>query len=413
MDLDKIKIELESCDFSDLLEVERHLSQLLDTAQENIDRINNGSGQRIEREERFPTNLSGKLTRITNIRPGERKEYSVIIKNISRKGLNFKVDINFIPSRIVEISFASAKGKEKNCHMEIVRMRRQSNSNGKWFDVGCRSIDKDEVKQLQRQEDQISSIQSKLKQKTKLMIIAIGPQNNDTEQLISHLKSHDYQLRLVDNIHQAMISAENLSAQLVLFCEGSKLCNDRDMLLEAVSGPKGISTLAIVKNEEERLALLNAGIDESITENNFNSLIFHAIERAIIGNTIRNDKSKYTAPHVMIISNDNTRINMMTFYLEEKDYICCATDNLTDARQLHKKQFDLIITDFSPDDNDTFDEVLKNFQPTPIIALCDDISIGRQAIIHGAFNYLCTPPSREEVNSILDTALLKQQSKDK
>ncbi|MCF7957543.1 MAG: PilZ domain-containing protein [Phycisphaerae bacterium] len=408
MDLDRIKMELESCDFHDLLEVEKYLSALLNTAQVNLDRIFKNDGEEITREERFSTNLSGTLTRITNVRPGERKEYNITIENVSRKGMNFRVDKNFTPSQIVEINFASPAGKRKNCYMEIVRMNRRSNPDGKWLEVGSRSISKEQVSLLRHQEEQTGIIQSKLKNRTGIMIIAVGLQNNDNLNAISHLKSHDYQVRLMDSVHQAIQSAKKLSAQLILFCDGTRLCNDPELLAEAISCSEKIPTLAIVKTDEERLALLNVGIDEAMTVKNVNTFISHAIERALIGHSIRKKKSNRTTPRVLIVSKHKTRINMMTFYLDEKNYDCCATDDPNDATEFRQEHFDLVITDFSPENTDPFNDIQGHFHPTPIIALCEDISTGRQAIIHGACNYLCTPSNRDEVHSILKSTLLKK-----
>ena len=57
-------------------------------------------GEQRRADERMPTALRGTLTRLSDVRPGERREFSVEIVNLSQEGMGIRVEKQYIPSRL-------------------------------------------------------------------------------------------------------------------------------------------------------------------------------------------------------------------------------------------------------------------------------------------------------------------------
>ena len=113
MNLNKIEKLLRGCNQPELKAIEEMLQELSDNPENNNPDSNCHPKRKSRRDKRFETNLFGSLLRITDVKPGERKEFSAIIKDISRSGLRLAVEGNFVPSRIVSVTFAGPEGKTK------------------------------------------------------------------------------------------------------------------------------------------------------------------------------------------------------------------------------------------------------------------------------------------------------------
>ena len=196
-----------------------------------------------------------------------------------------------------------------------------------------------------------------------------------------------------------------MQAQLAIFSRGSKLCHNPKMLDELKLKPSELATLAIIESEEDRMPLILAGIDECLMEQNNEEYLFYSIERAMVGHALRqNKKSQQMSGRILIQSIDNTRINLVTYQLEEHGYSIRVANDLEEARNHEKDPFDMILADYDVDSPEEFRSLRGLFYELPVIALCDDIVHGQQAIVDGAGNYLCMPPTKEDIQMILELA---------
>ena len=206
--LGKIEKLLQRCDLEQLQDLKKVISDMIEREMGNPSYQDDRDGNKKRREERFDTNLMGTLTRITDVKPGERKEYSVSVQDISRNGMCLKVDTNFTPSRVVEITFASPGGKIKRCFMEVVRIRKMTNENGSWLEVGCRSAGTEEVRRLRLHEEQVNKTRSKLRSQRGILIILVSDNSDEIEKkLTAKLKIKNYSVRCFDSIHLAFQNA--------------------------------------------------------------------------------------------------------------------------------------------------------------------------------------------------------------
>lgn len=408
MDISKIEKLLRQCDFNDLLKIEKVLMELIGKVKASEANNDEEAGRRMRCEKRFQANLLGTLTRVTDVKPGERKEYSVTIVDISRSGMCLHVDNNFISSRIVEVTFAGPGGKIKQCFLEIVRIRKMNNQDGNWLELGCRSVNNEEVRRLRLQEEQTTKTRSKLHSRRGMLVMLVG-RDKDTKliekKLASRVQTRQYNIRCVDSVHLAMKSAEKTSAQLAIFCHGSQLSKDPQLLEALELKPPDLATLAIIEREEDRVFLLQAGIDECLAERNYDNFLFSAIERAMVGHAGRSNKAaRQLSGQALIVSIDNTRVNLVSYQLEEHGYSFRVATDLQEAKQFTSDMFDLVLADFDAEDYEEFKSVRQLFGNLSVIALCEDVAHGQHAIVNGASNYLCMPPREEDIQMVLDLA---------
>ncbi len=404
MALDKIKQLLESCKVQELYELEKHIDHLIQEAEKQAREICESKERERRREERFDMNLLGTLTRITDVKPGERKEYSVTIQDVSRGGMRLKLEHNFIPSRVVEVTFASPGGKIKRCFLEIVRMVKNTNQDGSWLEVGCRSINNDEVRRLRLQEEQVSRIRSKLHNRSGIMVMIVGSDADENKQrTVNRLKNHGFSTRQVDSLHVAMQSGEKINAQLAIICNGSQLCTDSRQLEVLKNKPQCMAVMAIVHRQEDIMPLVIAGVDECLTEENYDNYLFPSIERAILGHAVRRGRNqKRLSGCAMVVSHDSKRLNLVAYQLEENGYNYNKVTGQEELAACSHRPCDLVLVDYCPSDKEDFKEVLAQYTNTPVVAMCEDLADGHSAIADGAANYLCMPPSKEDIKMILE-----------
>ena len=340
MDIDQIEELLQACDLKELYTVETILSDLISKAKRDSALMDEIQGRKLRREKRFKTSLMGSLIRVTDVKPGERKDFSITISDISRSGMRFNVDTNFIPSRVVEILFAGPGGKIKQTFMEVVRMKKQSTHDGEWLEVGCRTICEDAVQRLRLQEKRIAQMRSKLHQRSGLQVLVVGPEIEGVTKLVNRIKTDGYQVRRVDVAKQAIQSAEKMGTHLIIYFQGAELCKDAEMLDMAVSGPAKTATLVLVENEEQQFRLYQAGIDECLMISHCSEFLFNAMERALIGRAIR--QNYYSTGQVLIVTKDNTKINLVAYQFEEQGYSCDKEHDPKTALELNPSPLLLI-----------------------------------------------------------------------
>jgi len=401
MNIQKIENILQKSDLFDLYSIQETVNHLVREAEANDDRPGQRAGVENRKEKRFKFDIMGTLVRLTDVKPGERKEYSVHILDLSRGGLCLEVDPSFIPSRLVEIIFNRPGKSIKRCNVEVVRIRKRSNENGSWLELGCRSASSVLVRRLRLQEQQVLKARHKLQNRKNILIILIGANSKETKEWEELLNKKEYHVRQYSSGQQGFESARKMSASLIILCQGSQFARDKSLLAEMEQKPQQTATLAIVEKEEHRFPLYRAGVDECLTRESCEDFFLHGIERAIITHTVCQAEPKLDSSlAALVLSRESARINQITYFLEENGYVCRVVSSLERALKI-KKNFTVVFADFDGD-LDGLAEVRSAFPQTKLIVLCDEIKLGYQAVANGANNYLTMPPHEENIRMVLE-----------
>ncbi len=400
MNIPKIETNLQKCDLFELYSIQEIVNQLIDEVESRNGKQGQPGEQEKRKEGRFKSDIVGTLLRLTDVKPGERKEYYVRILDVSRTGMRLSVDHNFIPSRLVEVVFNRPGKSVKQCYVEVVRIYKMSNESGSWLELGCRSTSNVLVRRLRLQEQQVVKARHKLQNKKNILIIVIGPNTKETKEIVAMLEQEGYHVRQNDNVQQAFESARKISASLILLSQGSLFCRDRNLFTQLSKKPEQPAFLAIVEQEEHRFPLFKAGVDECLTAQTGNEFLRHGIERALVTHAIRQvERKSISSLKALILSRESSRINHITYFLEENGYLCKIVSNLQRALKI-KESFNLVFTDFNGD-LEELQEIRTHFQNQKLIALCDEIKLGYQAVANGANNYLSMPPSDKDIRMVL------------
>ncbi|MBN2376563.1 MAG: PilZ domain-containing protein [Sedimentisphaerales bacterium] len=405
MEIAEFIIELlPKCNKDQVRKIYNRVSDQLHTLDGKVSKSSEELGRQERQEDRFEVDFLGTLTRLTDVRPGERKDYSVTIKDISRSGMCLWVDTNFVPSRVIEVTFSAKGNKIKQSQLEIVRIRRKDTNEGSWLELGCQSISRKEVRRLQLQEESVVKLRNKMMNRGPTTILVVGEQKNTMIKLFSsYVGKQRYNVTFVDNLPQARQAIQRKQPQLVIFNLKEQEYISREFTLFLNSNPSSLATLAIIDKEEARTPLLQAGVDECLSVNNYEDFVFRSIERALLGHAMQNINTDSLHGQVLIFSVQRSRINFISFHLEENGFNVCVANNLNEAKNFafQDDSFDAVFADYLPGQSDEFAILREIFDNIPVIALCDNFSNGQQAVKDGANNYLCKPLNKEDVIMVI------------
>ena len=402
MDLKETEKFLNTCSAEELCTVQEIISKQLQKIDKDLSKIDDESARKLRCEKRYDVDFIGTLTRITDVKPKERKDYSVTIKNMSRSGMCLWVDTNFTHSRIIQVTFNAPGGKIKQCLLEIIRMHRKSTKDGAWLELGCQSVSREEVRRLRMQEEQANRACSKLRSGGKVNILVVGPQDDSFNRIFSAQNViKRYSVKFADSLAQAVNPIKNAEAQLVIFRLEDELYTKPHFTVCIQTKPASLATLAIIEKEDKRPTLLQAGVDECLSVNNCEEFLLRAIERTLASHAVRGIVKTTLSGRVLIVSVQNARLNLLSHHLEENDYNVRLAHGLEEANHCMTEPFDAVFVDYNASHPEEMAHLQMQFSGLPIIALCDDYHAGRQAVMNGASNYLCMPLDKEDIQMIV------------
>lgn len=410
MDMSMLERYLEGLAPEELDQAERVIAQVK-TAKTRTDKTLEEQGQappadaggERRSENRFTTEIPGTVTRLTNVRPGEKKEFTATILDISRTGMRLKTDLSFVPSRVVRVTFSAPGGNIKQCCMQIMRYHQVSQDDDKWLELGCAAVAEDEVASIHLQEAAATKMRQTLTDKSRVYIYVVGAATPETKNVSQLIKAEGYQVRCIDSVRQAVEQASKTQAQLAIFCQGTQLVNDGRMLAEVAMAPPSLAMLAVIEDEEGRFKLFHAGIEEYILTQDVEALLFHMIERALVGNAVRQRQDRRDlSSKALLITADNVRADLLNFQLEKTGFSCSRITNTQELGQLGISDYDLALADFDPDDCSEFNNLRAAIADIPLIALCPDHRVTSAAQAAGADDYLCVPASEGDIRVVIE-----------
>lgn len=404
--LDNIVSLLKQCDMNTLRTVRNTLEDLIWDLQKSIE-TNKELRDRSKRGEgRYQTNLLGTLLRVTDIRPGEKKEYNVKILDMSREGLRLRVDADFIPSRVVEITFAQPGGKIKQCSLEVVRMRKRSDDQGDWLDVGCHIINDADVRLAQIQEEQIARLRSKIYRRKHVKILVVGSKTEETKYLSTCITNGEYQIQNAYTLDDALHALTEDAFDLAVFIQGNDFFKEQHTLDSVAEGMADLAKLVLMNREEDFTRLYKAGIDECLVKTDNTKALLHAIERALLGHLARvSEKLRALPRKALLIAQDSSTVNLLVYRLEQYGYATYLVDDPKAITPDQPRDFSIVFIEFNPDDLIAYRNVCQFFNDLPTIALCHRATLGHVALANGANDYLSLPPKEADFRMIMENCL--------
>lgn len=410
MDMSKLETYLDGLSPEELEEAVRVFARVRGNVSQNgseEEDLTQVSGKFVTHDERrfetrFKTEIPGTLTRLTDVRPGEKKEFSVTILDVSRRGIRLKVGVNYIPAQAVKLVFVGPRGKIKECFLEVVRLDRITENDDTWVQLGCTSIDEEKVEAIRSQDASALNMRKKLANKSQVHVYVVGPVTPETRELSQRIKGQGYQTRRMDSVIKALSEAPKTAVQLAVFTQGPQLSADPALLLKVAAGPGSVASLAIVDNDAERQTLLRAGIDECVLQKDLDEILFYAIERTLIGHAVREGQKKHSpSSRVLIMSGDSFRASMLSHQLENSGWTSKMLANKEELEGIILSEFQLVLADFDSTDIDTFKKVRRLTKGVTLVALCDDFRSAPTAQREGADNYLCVPAGEDDIRAML------------
>ena len=401
--IDEIRKLLEACDQEELSK----LRTMVDDAGSLIRMVDLEAGklkaENMRQEKRIPYDSAAKVKRLTGIKPNEKVEFDAELKDVSRSGLCLVIEGRFIPSRLIKVNFETPVGKNKEVALEVVRVKDHHSKLDDVFktEVGCKAIGHKEANKIIERDRKVSAIRERLQKRERVFVLVVSDNFSDSdEKVYQRLRRDGYNVRKCFSLHQALASAERTQAQLLVLCKGSKLKYDSDFTKGFRHRSRTLATIAVVDNEKDRRHLSRAGVDECITPDSIDYYINDVLEAAIIGHELRSEQAE-NHKKILLVGGDSLTHNsvkdMMDVYRYETIYCDCSDK----SEQYGIEEFELVFAYYDSENPLEFMRVLELYYSNTVIAVCDSPLDGRDAIVRGAADYVCTPIDEDAISSIL------------
>jgi len=294
---DKIESLLNNCQLQSLYEIQIILESLIARRESEAAALQDEKGRKRRSEARFNFVLRAKVKRITDVSDGQLKEYPATINDISRHGMKLKVDqANYCYSRIIQVNFHSPNGDTKETYLEVVRIKEMFNEKEGWYELGCKCVSNDEVRELQDSEARMATMQNKIRNKTKITIFTVGDKGGFNSQLIARVRLMGYEVYGLFDIKQLLHKKQQMrEPQLVIFCPEIKLLQNMEFIENIRLEYRNLALLAITNGVDEYAELLKAGIENCIIMHELDELLPLSIERSILSRKLHENSGSVTS----------------------------------------------------------------------------------------------------------------------
>lgn len=401
--IENIISQLKYCDLETLCSIKPILSDLIQEIESTLDIKNKAINQERRREERYSTELSGTLTRLSDLHPGDKREFQVKILDMSRNGMSLKIDSDYIPSRINRITFIGFGGKVKEIYMQVVRMQKKVNSDCEWINLGCRVVTQEEIRLVRNQEEKVVQVLNRLHRKKELNILLVGQSTKENQSLHALLVREDISHKQVDSIHQVLDLIERESFDLALFTNWDAICQNALFIDRLNAKASNLAKVALIKSNQNHAVFLKSGIDACLNRHDDRHLLMQALERGLLQHISRDDKICQTLKRkTLLISIENETINLFSYLFQEHNFFSQIYPNVRDINPQSIDGLDLAFVEFNDQNIKEFQTACRQLAKFPVIAICQEAAQGRLAISNGAKDFLSLPPREEDFQLILD-----------
>ena len=404
MDIEEIKEALAQLEISQLKTLETSITQLIQKAGDTASLTDGDGGQDQRAEQRVATEIHTSIRRITDIQAYEKTEYAGLIRDISRSGLCIQVPATFIPSRVIEATFQTPAGKTKRTLLEVVRMRKVGEGQRRTLQLGCRGVAPEVVEEMRAQEQRVAEIKRRLEKRDAITIVVISSDVDAGASVTERLQGEGYNASAAPNVMATLEAPRPSESALAIVLNSSQVCQNEDELKALGQVPSQWARLVVIEDEADRPVLLKLGVDECVSAERRDELLLHSVDRALVGHATRqNKRADSEAARVVVISSRRSASNMLGYHLDQHSVPWKAVDCAEEVAQEELDGCELVIMDFDPKKPEQFTQLCQGSEQVPVVALCDQIADGNEAMACMATDYLCLPLHGEQVTVMLQS----------
>ncbi len=351
------------------------------------------------REERVQTSLEGTLIRLTDLRPGEPREFPVKIKNISAHGMCLQMDERFIPSRLMRVTFVAPKGKVMEREIEICWLKKIGSEDQPVHLTGCRTVTPEQSRRLIQQDEKLIHILHRLHKKRDIRLLVLGPDTPAAKRLLEAIRQMGFPLVYKTDILHTCNHIEQHHAEVLIFTDWLSVCQNALYVDKINRSCPDLPKIALLTNQESATPHLRSGIDECLDEPTNKKEILNALERALTQRIYgAGSQCRFVDKKAALLCLPAPFAKILTCYLENCDFYAPSVSSL-DPKALNDSQINFV--QFEPGQEDTLLLLRRKYPEVPLIACCDNVSHGQTARQSGAHDYLCPPPKEQDVLRIL------------
>ena len=375
------------------------LPAINDIIQQTREALDDPDGACKRREDRIQAKLEGTLKRVTDVREGETRDFPVWILDISEHGMRILARDNFIPSKLMHVTFIDTTGRVSQRFIEICWMNRSENNGDAHYMFGCRTVASDEAARNIKQEEKIVQLRRRVHKKRDVVIQIIGPETPVTKTLVRNVRDMGYPTHYDAKLLTALNNKNKTGFELLIFTDWLLTCQSAMAVDQINSTCATIPKLALVAPDESITPLLRTGISDCITDADNKKELMNAVERAMVHELSgQANKCRLLEKKAAIISTNRSFRSVLKCYLEQFDFYVYSLITVV-PQVLFETQ--IIFMEYDERSKDLMVQTRKKFPDIPLIACCESPEQGKQARQLGAEDYLCPPPKEDDVIRVL------------
>ncbi|MBI9019532.1 MAG: PilZ domain-containing protein, partial [Phycisphaerae bacterium] len=410
---ENIRNLMSECSLGQLLQIETYLEGQIKKQEAITAKLGDPKGRKNRKEVRINTRIRAKIERITNISPGEYKEFTAYIEDISRHGMKLKItDPNYIHSKIIKVIFWGPKKTVKNAYMQIARTRYCESNSEKWIEIGCHSIKDEQVRRLRQTEkqriDRIAIGRKNKELKARKIknadIYLVGFAKNEENDLKSMINSFGYGVNEVDGISD--IPADKSSHQkyqIAVLSPNIELSKNPHIIEQFKSQRPNVAGLAIVEDGYSIDDADPQGHLDYMTMEEVYVRLHHYIKKALLHHFVPQTMKKNDKPTILTISSNENLQKELEEHFHEIGYECQFVNDRLEAEMSEVENISAVIFDQGSLEINDLAAITNYYHDLPMVSLTNDWDQGEIAISMGINNYISLPLEKDKLDRILDS----------
>ena len=372
------------------------------------------------RDKRFDMELEGVCSVVKKQESEVSKTASIIIKDISKRGLRFITNQSFMPSDILVVTFQLPptmvsghvyKNPQKKVYVEIRRVAEFPAPTGLKYDIGAQSIESERVVELAKEEENRTLINKRLAIKGETRILVVSIKGALSKRLEEILLKQGYVVCKANQKQQAIALLRKNKFDIVVSDIDTAKINEFELLKDIKMEFPCVGLIVEIDTIEDWKNILSLGVDNYLTKN-FNdeefNIILESVQKKLLYKSmfgIDFKKSRLEGLNILVLSRKEVLKNLLCSASKEKGLKLYFVDDTARALIVLKRyKIDFISVDAEITGREGCQllvNIKKDFPNIETIVISKNLQERCDFLVGGTDNFIVEPIESREIFAVL------------